>query len=549
MHEPADGSAPDDESLAKIAREIEARLIKVLEQGVGTGFSVGSDERVELLARNAALGASGSVIAGSTDEIMGIWPTLMSCMLLSLAGKNLEKPELLNWNTEEHLELLVEAVRSFISLASDWPFTLNALLKTPAAQSLYAKWPLVQMSKVPTLEEKRAWVCEFMRGIWSGMLDSMGRFHLITANHPSRDEITNAFFGEKGARLRSRVTTYDMSSGVYVKRCLMTFGLMVTGMAGLSLALRFGDLDGAKQDWLIASESCKAIMRAIQNGTLGYPTYAMEFRLLRSARTVAIATGDVAIVRALFENTFEGKAARDDYVLRMYEAYISTPAFGLAVGSWKHELEGVGEVCYNKPSTQVFVAKALAALLDAAPDGADGLIPDAAAADTGVFEGLNEWLPSADELLDIAKREYGWDQGVIGLQHPALLGAALYLGSGRARTADDIASQTLDKYLITPINRVEAMRLVAKCRVALGKPEEAAELLARAIEESQEAGYVLLEVLVARDRLALLRSLLGKEGVGVKDVGAAQAMLRQAALQMHSGAQAILGEGAVEKLL
>ena len=89
------------------------------------------------------------------------------------------------------------------------------------------------------------------------------------------------------------------------------------------------------------------------------------------------------------------------------------------------------------------------------------------------------------------------------------------------------------------------MRLVAKCRIALGKPEEAAELLARAIAESKEAGYVLLEVLVARDRLALLRSLLGKEGVGVKDVGAAQALLRQAALQMHSGAGALLGEDAV----
>ena len=545
MHEPADGSAPDDESLAKVAREIEARLILVLEQGVGTGFLRGSDEHVELMARNAALGASGSVIAGSTDEMNSMWPALLSLLLLGLNGKELEKPELLNWNIEEHLELLVDAVRPIMSLATDWPYTLNALLKTPTTQSLYAKWPLVHMSRVPTLEEKRDWVCEFMRGNMSCMLESMGRFHLITANHPSRDEI-NAFFGEKGARLRSRVATYDMSAGVDVKRCFMIFNWMVTGMAGFSLALRFGDLDGAKQDWLIASESCKAIMRAIQNGILGYPTYAMEFRLLRSARAVVIATGDVASIRALFENTFEGKAARDDYVLNMYEAYVSTPAYGLAIGSWKHELEGVGEVCYNTPSTQVFVAKALAALLDAAPDGADGLIPDAAAADTGVFEGLNEWLPSADELLDIAKREYGWDHGVIGLQHPALLGAALYLGSGRARTADDIASQTLDKYLITPINRVEAMRLVAKCRVALGKPEEAAELLARAFVESQEAGYVLLEVLVARDRLALLRSLLGKEGVGVKEVGAAQAMLRQAALQMHSGAQAILGEGAVE---
>ena len=219
----------------------------------------------------------------------------------------------------------------------------------------------------------------------------------------------------------------------------------------------------------------------------------------------------------------------------MYETSISRPAGGIAIGFWKYELEGVGEVCYNMPKTQMFVAKALAALLDAAADGADGLIPDVAAADAGAFDGLNEWLPSADELLSIAAREYGWDHGVFGLQHPALLGAALYLGSGRARTANDIATQTLDKHLITPINRVEAMRLVARCRIALGKPEEAVALLAQAIVESQEAGYVLLEVLVARDRLALLRSLLGKEDVGsrVKDVEAALAMLKQAAAAIH----------------
>ena len=544
MHEPPDGSAPD-EALAKLARELEARTWYNLQRGVGTGFALGSDEHTEMLARNEALGAAGSVIAGMSTEQNSMYPPMITVFRLCLNGPKLESPELLNWNTEEHLERLVEAIRKLELLGTDWPYTLNVIPETPAlSRSMFAKWPLVKMSKVPTLEEKRAWVGEYMKGVVSSWIELKGRSHLLGANHPARAEI-NAFFGEKGARLRNMVTTYDMGLGVDVKRLWLMFDGMVTGMAGFSLALRFGDLEGAKQDWTIASESCKAIMRAIQNGILDYQTYAMEFRVLRSARTVMIAMGDLAIVRTLFENTFEGKAARDEFVAKMYEANISIPRHGLVIGSWKHELEGVGEVCYNTPKTQMFVAKALAALLDAAADGADSLIPDVAAADAGAFDGLNEWLPSADELLDIAKREYGWDQGIIGLQHPALLGAALYLGSGRARTADDIASQTLDKHLITPINRVEAMRLVAKCRIALGKPEEAAELLARAIAESKEAGYVLLEVLVARDRLALLRSLLGKEGVGVKDVGVAQALLRQAALQMHSGAGALLGEDAV----
>ena len=544
VHDPPDGPAPD-EALAKLAREIEARTIVVLTMGVGTGFTRGSDEHVEMMAHNEALGAAGSVIAGSTKEQNAIFPAMMGFMALCLAGPKLERPELLNWNTEEHLELLVEGVRTMKSLATDWPYTLNAVLKTPAIKSLFAKWPLVKMSKVPTLEEKRAWVSGYMCA--TSFTEVAGRFHLFGANHPVRAEI-NALYGEKGARLRNLVTTYDISFGVDVKRLWWQFDPMVTGMAGFSLALRFGDLDGAKQDWTIASESCQAIMRAIQNGIIDYQKYAMEFRLLRTARTVAIAMGDVGTVRALFENTFEGRAARDAYVAVMYQTSISRPTPGLLLGHWKHELEGVGEVCYNMPKTQMFVAKALAALLDAAADGADGLIPDVAAADAGAFDGLNEWLPSADELLDIAQREYGWDHGVFGLQHPALLGAALYLGSGRARTADDIATQTLDKHLVTPINRVEAMRLVAKCRIALGKPEEAAALLAQAIVESKEAGYLLLEVLVARDRLALLRSLLNKEGVGsrVKDVEAALVMLKQAAVQMHSGADAIFGEGGWE---
>ena len=543
VQDPPDGPAPD-EALAKLAREVEARTMQSMMRSVGTGFAHGSDEYVKLMARNEALGAAGSVVASSTKEQNAIWPLMMVFNALALTGTKLERPELLHWNTEEHLDLLLEGVRAIKSMATDWPYTLNALLKSPAIKLLFAKWPLVKMSKVPTLEEKQAWVAEYMSS--QSFIEGSGRFHLFGANHPVRAEL-NALFGEKGARLRNMVTTYDIKFGVDVKRLWWQFDGMVTGLAGFSLALRFGDLDGAKQDWTIASESCQAIMRAIQNGVVDYHTYAMEFRVLRTARTVVIAMGDVTTVRALFENTFEGKAARDEYVMRIYQERISKPTHGLAIGSWKHELEGVGEVCYNMPKTQMFVAKALAALLDAAADGADGLIPDVAAADAGAFDGLDEWLPSADELLDIATREYGWDHGVFGLQHPALLGAALYLGSGRARTADDIATQTLDK-LITPINRVEAMRLVAKCRIALGKPEEAVALLAQAIIESKEAGYVLLEVLVARDRLALLRSLHGKEGVGarVKDVEAALAMLKQAAEQMHSGAEAVLGEAAVE---
>ena len=202
---------------------------------------------------------------------------------LVLTGTKLERPELLHWNTEEHLDLLLEGVRAIKSMATDWPYTLNALLKSPAIKLLFAKWPLVKMSKVPTLEEKRAWAAEYMSS--QSFIEGSGRFHLFGANHPVRAEL-NALFGEKGARLRNMVTTYDIKFGVDVKRLWWQFDGMVTGLAGFSLALRFGDLDGAKQDWTIASESCQAIMRAIQNGIIDYNTYAMEFRVLRTARTV-----------------------------------------------------------------------------------------------------------------------------------------------------------------------------------------------------------------------------------------------------------------------
>ena len=343
VHEPPDGSAPD-EALAKLAREVEARVWSDLERGVGTGFAIGSDEYIEMKARGEALAAAGSVIAGTSIDQKNMWPALLTISRLSLYGTKLENPELLNWNTEEHLELLVEAIVGVESLGTDWPYALNATPNTPALKSLVAKWPLVNISTVPTLEERQAWLGEYMKGVLPSWIEASGRSHLLGNNHPARAEI-NAFFGENGARLRKMVTTYDIRLGVDVKRLFLRLDGMVTGMAGFSLALRLGDLDGAKHDWTIASESCKAIMRAIQNGIVDYRTYAMEFRLLRMARTVVIAMGDVATVRALFENTFEGKAARDEYVAKMYEADISKPRLGLAIGSWKHELEGVGEVC------------------------------------------------------------------------------------------------------------------------------------------------------------------------------------------------------------
>jgi hypothetical protein len=355
----------------------------------------------------------------------------------------------------------------------------------------------------------------------------------------AREEL-RAAYGPKGEKLRAYVDKYDFRKcGVAIKQFLWKQDTMLFGLTGSTLALTFGDLVGARKQWNDVASATTLLIRAAENGIVDLDAYGPEWRGLRIGRAAAICIGDVSIVKGLFENTFDCKAARDEYTRQRYNETNAKSKMGIMVGYWKE-----GDLCYNTPESQLFVARALVALLDAVSDSQEEVAdtwprwpcllpyrnPAEVEAAASAYEGVDEFLPSEEQLLGIARSEMGWDVAPYGLQHPSLIGAALYLGSGRARTADSLVSEVV-KLLVVPLNRLEGMRLLARCRYALGKVEEAVSVLEEALKESKEAGMPLVEALCARDCLRLLR--VAKMGSSVEQERMIAA-LKEAAERMVS---------------
>ena len=163
-------------------------------------------------------------------------------------------------------------------------------------------------------------------------------------------------------------------------------------------------------------------------------------------------------------------------------------------GSWEAEYDG-RKLCHRTTSTSLFAARALACYLHPPSD-----------------EHLDALLPTVEELLRITSTEVGWDVTVVGLQHPALIGAALHLRRGHVDDATRLTADVIEHHLRTPFNRIEALRLLARCHTAAAAAggegdarvrhrASAAEALTRATAEASAVGYRLLVALATRDLL------------------------------------------------
>ena len=155
---------------------------------------------------------------------------------------------------------------------------------------------------------------------------------------------------------------------------------------------------------------------------------------------------------------------------------------------------GPGEHCYSTVRTLILRARALATLVDE---------PSHSAA------ALRAWLPSAEELIWIATHEFVHQRQICGTAHPTLSCATLYadrLGEWDVATA--IAEGVL---AISPADeggldtqsfmRIEAWRLLARCRAQGGLPRAAFEALQHAVNESKAMHYVWMEACSRRDQL------------------------------------------------
>ena len=119
-------------------------------------------------------------------------------------------------------------------------------------------------------------------------------------------------------------------------------------------------------------------------------------------------------------------------------------------------------------------------------------------------DALRAWLPRPDALIHIAQHERMWSFYVSGSAHPAMLGATLYatrLGSwdDAETTVNGILS--IPQMCMNPLTRIEALRLLARCRGTRDDAAGACEALESAVKESQTCGYVWMEMMSLRDML------------------------------------------------
>ena len=123
---------------------------------------------------------------------------------------------------------------------------------------------------------------------------------------------------------------------------------------------------------------------------------------------------------------------------------------------------------------------------------------------------MRAWLPRPDALIHIVEHERLFITHMSGAAHPAMLCARLY---ARRLGAWDDAEAIVNGILaiaplgdgkgfgMPPLVRIEAWRLLARCRGARGDAAGACEALESAASESEAVGYVWMQAAALRDML------------------------------------------------
>ena len=251
-----------------------------------------------------------------------------------------------------------------------------------------------------------------------------------------------------------------------------------------------GDVEAAKDGWRKQIEARKKIGVFVQRGERLWNEYVYEELTTRAVIAGGmLAAGETSMLRELLPHTFADVALRDPQVALELEQTLRASPF-----SWQHP-DGF---CFIRKETIMLQARALAAWVD----------------DSEVdVEALRAWLPRPDELIYIAAHEGVHSHAHIsGAAHPAILCATLY--ATRLGAWDD-AEAIVDGVLaipplgdgkchpfgMQPLVRIEAWRLLARCRGACGKVDGACEALEQAAKESRAVGYVWMEAESLRDML------------------------------------------------
>jgi len=247
------------------------------------------------------------------------------------------------------------------------------------------------------------------------------------------------------------------------------------------------DVEAAKAGWRKQIEAWKQIEALISKGERGWGEYFLEALMFYSGFLGGmLGAGEMGMVRELIPHTFTGIALRDPLVASELEKTVNDSPW-----SW----QGPDGYCFWRVETLMLQARSLAAVADEAEVD---------------VEALRAWLPRPDKLIYIAEHEWNFCAMMSGAAHPTILCATLY---GTRLNAWDDAEAIVNGVLaiaplgdgkgfgMQPLVRIEALRVLARCRGACGKAAEACEALEQAASESRAVGYVWMEAASLRDML------------------------------------------------
>jgi len=181
----------------------------------------------------------------------------------------------------------------------------------------------------------------------------------------------------------------------------------------------------------------------------------------------------------LLEHTIAYMALSDEQVAAEWSKLV-------AEEPWSMESPD-GKITFNI-ETVTLQTRALAAVVDDGELDADA---------------LRSWLPGKDELLHLVEHAR-WYASTSGAAHPSLLCARLHatkLGAWGEAAAVASGLLALHPQEVEPLARIEAWRLLARCRGEMGDPEGARDALENAARESRTVGYAYTEQ-KAREEMA-----------------------------------------------
>ena len=293
------------------------------------------------------------------------------------------------------------------------------------------------------------------------------------------------FAGADGSRLRTIIKDYDFDSmHAFTKSSTVGLDPFLFGANSHGMLLFYGDIKSAKAGWLKLTDAWKKIAANVSKGERSWSEYLFE-----GASNAYTAAGDMwfagemGMLREYIQHLPGCLSLHDPLVANEWEACLRN-----APMAWQTP---EGYYCFRVESFTL-MNRALTAVADDGKPEADA---------------MRAWLPRPDKLLVIAEHEAIWQ--INSPLHPALLCATLYTRLGDWEDAKTVADGILAmaplgsgvNFGMPVIHRVEAWRLLARCRGAFGDAAGACEALERAVSEAQAVGYVFLQVASLRDML------------------------------------------------